>query len=430
MDKERIMIRVDHVTKKYRLGMIDGASARKDRRYRRTGNEEYAADTILAVNDVSFDVTEGEVVGIVGHNGAGKSTLLKMISAVTVPTEGEICLGGKVASMLEVGTGFNPELTGRENIYLNGAILGMKRKEIDAKIDEIIEFSECGRFIDTPVKRYSSGMYMKLAFSVAVNLDAEIVMMDEVLAVGDVNFRNKCIAKIMEISRSGRTILFVSHNIHMIRMLCKRCIVMNEGRIEFDGDVEDAVHRYVIEDVSNEEGRNLADMERVLDSDGLCHMEHIELIDGKAGNAYETGEKLHFRLSWTAEKKLPPMQLRIGIWTDDKRAVGISYSEIFDPWENGTDALAFDTEVELDISGLAPGKYNLEMIMLEIFMDGSFVKHDALRGTIAFSVSAAPGNLLYSRYNNSWGYFDVSPAKIESSRQTDGRQTDREGQDL
>ncbi|MFR2691321.1 MAG: ABC transporter ATP-binding protein [Enterocloster bolteae] len=184
----------------------------------------------MALDNVSFKVYRGEAIGIIGHNGAGKSTLLKLLSRVTAPTSGTIYLNGRITSMLEVGTGFHPELTGRENIYMNGAILGMTKAEINRKIDNIIDFSEVRQFIDTPVKRYSSGMYVKLAFSVAAHLDSEILLMDEVLAVGDVKFQEKCLGRMGQASsQEGKTVLYVSHNMRTIRQLCTRCIVLKKG---------------------------------------------------------------------------------------------------------------------------------------------------------------------------------------------------------
>ena len=249
------MLKVDHVSKIYKLGEIGGTTLRDELQRlnakmkgredptRRIGEKSYnKGETFRALDDVSFDVKKGERVGIIGHNGAGKSTLLKIISRVTAPTEGRIGLNGRVASMLEVGTGFHGELTGRENIYMNGAILGMTKKEIEAKMEEIIEFSECRQFIDTPVKRYSSGMYVKLAFSVAAHLNSEIMIMDEVLAVGDMKFQKKCLGKMGETSTAeGKTILYVSHNMATIRELCDRCIVLDHGHLIFDGDVETAI---------------------------------------------------------------------------------------------------------------------------------------------------------------------------------------------
>lgn len=202
-------------------------------------------ELIWAVNDVSFDIKSGEVVGIVGRNGAGKSTLLKILSRITDPTRGEIDIYGRVGSLLEVGTGFHPELTGRENVFLNGAILGMRRQEILRNFDEIVAFSEVGKFIDTPVKHYSSGMYLRLAFAVAAHLETEVLIVDEVLAVGDSSFTSKCLAKMQDVSKQGRTVLFVSHNMQAMSRLCERVIWMSEGRLHEDGPSTKVVSNYL-----------------------------------------------------------------------------------------------------------------------------------------------------------------------------------------
>ena len=259
MSENKLMIRVRDVKKQYRLGQIGGGTLRGDLQSwwaRKRGKEDpntligtdqrLIGTTFMALNGVSFTVNKGEAVGIIGSNGAGKSTLLKLLTHVTAPTEGDIDLYGRVASMLEVGTGFHPEMTGRENVYLNGAILGMTRAEIDAKMDEIIEFSEVRDFIDTPVKRYSSGMFVKLAFSVAAHLDSEIMIMDEVLAVGDMKFQKKCLTKMRQAAqRDGKTVLYVSHNMATIRDLCDRCIVLDKGKVVFDGEVDEGISIYL-----------------------------------------------------------------------------------------------------------------------------------------------------------------------------------------
>ena len=207
-----------------------------------------ATEMIWALKDVSFSVAPGEVVGVIGRNGAGKSTLLKILSRITRPTSGEVTLNGRVGSLLEVGSGFHQELTGRENIYLNGALLGMRIREIEARFDEIVAFAGVDRFIDTPVKHYSSGMYLRLAFSVAAHLDTEILLMDEVLAVGDLTFQRKCLGKMEEIGRSGRTVMFVSHNVHAVTGLCPRTILIKEGSIAADGPSSDVMGAYLRED--------------------------------------------------------------------------------------------------------------------------------------------------------------------------------------
>ena len=271
-----VMIKVENVSKQYKLGQIGGTTVKeelqrlnarifnKEDPTKKIGAKEYQIGEVFkALKNVSFRVNKGERVGIIGHNGAGKSTLLKLISRVTAPTDGFIGINGRVASMLEVGTGFHGELTGRENIYMNGAILGMTKAEITEKIEDIIEFSECRQFIDTPVKRYSSGMYVKLAFAVAAHLNSEIMIMDEVLAVGDMAFQKKCLDKMNDVSRTdGRTILYVSHNMNTIRQLCDRCIVLDHGAIIFDGDVNEAISIYLSVKRSSESLIDLSSIDR------------------------------------------------------------------------------------------------------------------------------------------------------------------------
>lgn len=260
-------IHVEHLSKRYRIGsrqqahttLVDALSDAMARPLRTAAAwwGGHAADPsdeeVWALRDISFDVSVGEVVGIVGRNGAGKSTLLKILSRITEPTEGFAGLCGRVGSLLEVGTGFHPELTGRENVFLNGAILGMRRAEIREKFDEIVEFSGVGRFLDTPVKFYSSGMYMRLAFSVAAHLEPEILLVDEVLAVGDAAFQTKCLGKMGEVAREGRTVVFVSHNTAAVRTLCPRAILLDEGRVAMDGDAQSVVMEYLARSRRQEE---------------------------------------------------------------------------------------------------------------------------------------------------------------------------------
>ncbi len=258
MDNREIVIKAEGLKKIYRLGVIGSGTLRRDLQslWARIRKKEDPNSKIGKANDknkkftaldgVDFTVYKGERVGIIGHNGAGKTTLLKLLTRITSPDDGEIRIKGRITSLLEVGMGFSAELTGRENIFLNGAILGMSRAEVREKIEKIIDFSECREFIDTPLKRYSTGMFVKLAFAIAVHLDSEIVVMDEVLAVGDVAFQNKCIDKMREISfEEDRTILYVSHNMETIRNLCDRCIVLEKGKKIFDGEVEKAIEVYL-----------------------------------------------------------------------------------------------------------------------------------------------------------------------------------------
>ena len=248
-------IRAEGLAKRFRLGKRESYRALRDtladlvraplRALTRSGTGRREAETIWALRDVSFEVGHGEVVGIIGRNGAGKSTLLKVLSRITEPTAGRAEVHGRVGSLLEVGTGFHPELTGRENIYLNGAILGMRKAEIDRNFDEIVAFAELERFLDTPVKHYSSGMYMRLAFAVAAHLEPEILLVDEVLAVGDLAFQSKCLKKMQDVSAAGRTVLFVSHNMGAIQRLCQRSLLLDEGRLIADGPTDEVIHVYV-----------------------------------------------------------------------------------------------------------------------------------------------------------------------------------------
>jgi homopolymeric O-antigen transport system ATP-binding protein len=257
------MISAHNLGKQYRLGSALSHDTLRDHivdgvmrlfRARRSAPRVNGDEFIWALKDVSFEVAQGEVVGIIGRNGAGKSTLLKILSQITEPTEGEVRVRGRIASLLEVGTGFHPELSGRENIYLNGAILGMTKAEIKRKFDEIISFADLEKFLDTPVKRYSSGMYMRLAFAVAAHLDPEILVVDEVLAVGDAEFQKKCLGKMREVGKGGRTVLFVTHNMNAVEQLCGKAIVLENGRVKLiTSDVTSAIKTYLFtaNDASN-----------------------------------------------------------------------------------------------------------------------------------------------------------------------------------
>src|SRR3954449_10001229 len=246
-------IRVQGLGKRYRLWTGDQPTTLSDRisrvtdAFRRRAHEEHhpARREIWALKDVSFDVAPGEVLGVIGRNGAGKSTLLKVLTRITAPTSGRAAIRGRVSSLLEVGTGFHPELTGRENVFLNGAILGMKRREIIRKLPDIVEFSGIDQFMDTPVKRYSSGMYVRLAFSVAAHLEPEIMLVDEVLAVGDAEFQRRCLGRMESFSGTGRTVLFISHNMQTINQLCDRVMWLDEGRVAEVGDPSQVVTHYL-----------------------------------------------------------------------------------------------------------------------------------------------------------------------------------------
>lgn len=309
MDISDIAIKVSHLSKYYRLGVINSGTLKKDIQswfYKKLGKDdpnsklfmtadgnEADADGFWALKDIDFEIKKGDRVGIIGKNGAGKSTLLKMISQISAPTKGKIYINGKVASLLEVGTGFSPELTGRENVYLNGSILGMKKSEVDRKIDEIIEFSEIGQYIDTPVKRYSSGMYVRLAFAVAAHLDSDILIADEVLAVGDMDFQKKALGKMDQLSKGeDRTVLFVSHNMEAVRSLCNKGIVLDKGRMVFNSDISSAANFYIGENKFQQHG----DVLRYDFSDDFFFP--YDVISFESYSILENGKELPFQIDY------------------------------------------------------------------------------------------------------------------------------------
>jgi lipopolysaccharide transport system ATP-binding protein len=279
---------------------------------RGSGTEK--AQTIWALENVSFDVDEGQIVGVIGRNGAGKSTLLKILSRITEPTRGHIDLWGRVGALLEVGTGFHPELTGRENVFLSGALLGMRHHEIARRFDEIVAFAEVEEFVDTPVKRYSSGMYMRLAFAVAAHLDPEILVVDEVLAVGDVAFQRKCLGQMNRVARSGRTVLFVSHNMAAVASLCTRAMVLRGGhRVFGPGDVQDAIRTY-LDDVATLGTTRLADrIDR--QGEGQLRVTDLEILDGegKRASVFISGQPIEFRLKYESRGEAAPRNVAAAI---------------------------------------------------------------------------------------------------------------------
>ena len=389
------IIEICDVKKEYRLGAIGGTTLNaelqsflarlrgKEDPNKKIGTREgKAGERFLALDGVSFSVAPGEAVGIIGHNGAGKSTLLKLISRVTAPSDGEIRLRGRVASMLEVGTGFHPELTGRENVYLNGAILGMTKREIDAKFDEIVDFAEMRQFIDTPVKRYSSGMYVKLAFSVAAHLVSEIMIMDEVLAVGDAKFQNKCLGKMSDEAGTGqRAILYVSHNMATIQRLCTRVIVLDHGKVVYDGDTPGGIAKYL--------SVNRADMTRSqlesLERNKLCRMKAHMLeswLPGKENNLYKQDETMKFRLRWKTSQRLLNVVLRV--YLRHMTATPAGFTSI--PFGDVEAGQEFVSEISLDLSGIVPGSYYLGCEFHEIDSAGTAVWHDYIENMLQIEI--------------------------------------------
>lgn len=287
-----------------------------------------------AIKDVSFTVGQGERVGIIGHNGAGKSTLLKILSRITEPTEGLVKMKGRIASLLEVGTGFHPELTGRENIYLNGAILGMSRAEVKLKFDEIVDFSEVEKFLDTPVKRYSSGMYVRLAFAVAAHLEPEILIVDEVLAVGDQQFQKKCLGKMESVGREGRTVLFVSHNMAAVRALCSRAILMKDGQIIKDEEIEIAVSSYLLE-ADTSAASIVWDAHAAPQTPEIRFAEaHILNEAGKPTSSVDCRKEFSIAVEYQVLK--PLNELRIGFFMQNSDGIAVCGSNEPNAWHQTT----------------------------------------------------------------------------------------------
>ena len=417
-------IRITNLEKEYILGQIGGGTLQNDlqswwakKRGREDPNSRIGSDgrtrggRLLALSGINLTVGRGEALGIIGRNGAGKSTLLKIISRVTAPTRGKVELFGRVTSMLEVGTGFHGEMTGLENIYMNGSILGMTKSQIRERLDEIIAFSEVGQFIDTPVKRYSSGMYVKLAFSVAAHLESEIMIMDEVLAVGDAAFQQKCLTAMKHAAeKENRTVLYVSHNMQTIRRLCDRCVVLDEGRVVFDGEVEEAIAAYMDSHFSGE-------TEIIYDS--LPHADWItfpglRLRDArfpeKKNNIFDSSKPMTLSLSWKNLRAIEKVSLRVEIrsMTEEPLATYVLYD--FYSGDAGQEAAL---DLELDISSFTEGTY---------YMFYTFFQHDAAgnnadlecREGLCFEVSpgASEGRLIWDA--RLWGSLQFDNVRIIS----------------
>lgn len=413
------------VGKTYRLGKIGGTTLQEEFRKRRDARREKERDDpcrggrkeedgreFRALRDVTCTIYEGERVGVIGRNGAGKSTLLKLLSRVTAPTEGEIRISGKVTGMLEAGAGFHGELTGRENIYLNGAVLGMKQKEVDRKLSEIIEFSECGEFIDTPVKRYSSGMYVKLAFAVAAHLNADIFLMDEVLAVGDMMFQKKCLRKMREISEDGsKTILYVSHNMQTIRELCSRCIVLDRGRILYDGEVGKGIQLYMKDVLEVKKVCEFPEGETRRNVTGNVRILRAELDNPVLG---QDDSRLRFCLSVRAEAgtaELPGLHLRFTVHNCEDAVTGTGISEAFRtvPGETRDIVFSFDTEM------LTEGEYSADLAVVEPHGDIQ-IRHEYIQRAVAFRVEKRERMYRVRWAPDQWGNIRFPDLEVEEAR--------------
>ena len=409
-----------HVGKQYRLGLVSTrtlshdlnrwwhtAILKKDDPYLRIGevNDRISAANhsqyVWALRDIDFKVEQGDVVGIIGKNGAGKSTLLKLLSKVTGPSVGTICARGRIGALLEVGTGFHPEMTGRENIYMNGAIMGMTKNDISRKLDEIVAFSGCERYIDTPVKRYSSGMTVRLGFAVAAHLEPEILVVDEVLAVGDAEFQKKAIGKMQDVSRGeGRTVLFVSHNMASIQNLCKTGILLEQGQIKMTGNVGDVVSSYIASNIDE-----VGDVSRLNEFRRIsATTKELEILELTRINPYKTDSADDIVFSARIKRNSHSIKnFQFTTLVDNVAAggtrVGMAYSpEVF--WPEGKDIVDF--EIRIPEHHLARGKYILDVWVGQGDITSSYKYFDSVYDTLTFEVDTIYGKPI-SEWHNYWG---------------------------
>ncbi|MBO7253352.1 MAG: ABC transporter ATP-binding protein [Oscillospiraceae bacterium] len=425
MNNREVAIQLSGVKKRYKLGQIGGGTLTADLqswwakvRGKEDPNVPIGVDqrlygkTFMALNGIDLTVYKGEALGIIGGNGAGKSTMLKLLCRVTAPTEGEIDIYGRIASMLEVGTGFNGEMTGRENIYMNGTILGMTKAEIDAKMEDIIEFSEVRDFIDTPVKRYSSGMFVKLAFSVAAHLDSEIMIMDEVLAVGDMAFQKKCLDKMREAAKQeGRTVLYVSHNMNTIRRLCDRCIVLDKGRVIFEGNVEDSIEVYMRSSHSEwSNGQTEFDLTetsaRSPYTPGMAKVSYLKLLDKELA-LYGQNEPIKMQIRVQTRKAYSDLRLRLELRYGDEVPVGTMPNVSLGAFREKDER---DFRLELDPIALTSGKYRMDMVLFQIDEFGNSFDEELLLPAFFFEV-ADGGDIVWN--NSNWGHIRFPDARVE-----------------
>ena len=385
-----VVIDIVELCKSYQLGLIGGGTLsqdlnrwlarllKKEDPYQKIASCSYTRGQRLeALNNINLQIQEGDTVGIIGSNGAGKSTLLKILSRVTAPTSGSIYVKGRIASLLEVGTGFHPELTGRENTYLNGAILGMSRKEIDNKLQDIIEFAEIERFIDTPVKRYSSGMYVRLAFAVAAHLEPEILVVDEVLAVGDYQFQQKCLGKMGAISQGGRTVLFVSHQLSMIRALCRHCVLLDHGKLVKYGPTEEVTEEYIKQKTSCELVSHVEFEEDAAKEQAQVYRICLKNQAGEENASFEIFEPICLEVEYEIKKPLVGVALGFSIYRN-QGAVCHSFdtdadSHLLDKREPGKYLAAVDIPAVLKA-----GNYVLDFTICRPGLDGIDFKKNAL----------------------------------------------------
>jgi len=427
-----VIIDVSHLGKKYRLRHDVGRAHRKTLRdviaekARRifsksqksaSGNPAPASgggvvqEDFWALKDVSFEIKRGEVLGIIGRNGAGKSTLLKILSRITEPSEGRVHLKGRVASLLEVGTGFHAELTGRENIFLNGAILGMSRAEIRKKFDEIVAFAEVEKFLDTPVKRYSSGMYVRLAFAVAAHLEPEVLIVDEVLAVGDAQFQKKCLGKMQDVAaHDGRTVMFVSHNMGAVLQLTTRCIVLANGRVAFDGDSETAVEKYSSAG-GYDQGTSFAVEFEPRKFMGNQNARILLLRFEKNAPQFSASEDFSFIVKIRANQPLPQLRVSFTLFSADGTPVGGVFSSDGQAMNLREEA---EFRVRLPCPHLAPGHYYTGVGVGRGNPGSGHVDFDVVLETLPFEVLPGKGeDGVLSSWTTSWGRIIFPSVQVE-----------------
>ena len=425
-----IAVKIQGVKKRYKLGQIGGGTLQADLQSwwakvrgkedpnTKIGENRIAGETFMALNGIDLTIYEGERVGIIGRNGAGKSTLLKLLSRVTAPTEGDIDIYGRITSMLEVGTGFNGEMTGRENIYMNGAILGMTKAEIDSKMEDIIEFSEGRDFIDTPVKRYSSGMFVKLAFSVAAHLDSEIMIMDEVLAVGDISFQKKCLDKMREVADTeGRTILYVSHNMNTIRRLCDRCIVLDEGKVIFDGDVEKAIDIYLGENREiKKEYQFSSNSHNKFYANNLFRFDSLKL-KYTSESRFDCGDVIRAELTIHTEQQWKNVGIRYEIRNNKSIVIGTMFSEQL--YEFGIED-GYVLRVDMDTRELPPGRYSVDIVAFKKDSYDNDVFIDGVYPGFVFELSDRINDTNSIKWlHNYWGYTHLLDLKLNSEKKNE-----------
>lgn len=417
---------VEQLSKRYRIGKQIQETMLRDRlinlvrRPFRKGQDEY--ETLWALKDVSFKIGQGEVVGVVGRNGAGKSTLLKVLAKITFPTSGSVKVHGRVASLLEVGTGFHEELTGRENVFLNGSILGMTRREVQSKLDAIISFSGVEKFIDTPIKRYSSGMRLRLGFAVAGHLDPDILIVDEVLAVGDAGFQKKCLDSMEDLQRGGRTVLFVSHNMAAVENLCSRCIWIDNGKVWMDGNPQEVIRAYMATFAGSQQGRSDFNEVERRHGNGEIRYTGFEILssDQEPLQVLRSGDPVIFRFQYHAEKRVSHTSFGFRLFTE----LGTLVTET-STWHHGLEIPTIEPgkgsiDLNIEFLNLLPGRYQFSL-----WITGeSRVIHDGLEYCTRLDVEASniyhSSRVIDGRYGivffpQSWNLSGLAPHETSVS---------------